>query len=148
MIDHRKRYEVNVRTSAEPHRVQRTKRDTFSVNQDEGFFGQQPAQIELDGTVPAIANVQICGCARLLWQKSCQIRCIANAQFFDVCRAVRIHWIRTSLFRCWNVRASDDDTFHFDRRSRCHLCRHDRLSGNLGDDGQANSDKGRSSNWW
>ena len=48
------------------------------------------------------------GSARLLWQKSCQVRCIADAQFFDVCRTIRIHWVRADFFRGRNVRARHD----------------------------------------
>ena len=95
-----------------PTAVQRTKGDTFSVNEHQGFFGQQAAQVELDGAVPAIADVQVRGSASLLWQKSCQVRCIADAQFFDVCRTIRIHWIRADFFRRRNIRASDDH-LHF-----------------------------------
>ena len=79
VIDHRKRKQVNVHASAEPDRVQRTKGDTFAVNQYEGFFRQQAAQVELDGAVPATGDVQVRGSASLLWQKSCQVRSIANA---------------------------------------------------------------------
>src|SRR4030095_17049069 len=89
VIDHRKRNQVNVYASAEPDAVQGTKGDTFSVNQHQGFLGQQAAQVELDSTVPAISDVQILGATRLLWQKSCQVRCVADAQSFDVSRAVR-----------------------------------------------------------
>src|SRR6266404_4970289 len=79
VIDHREGNEVNVHAAAEPDGVQRTKGDTFSVNEHQGFFGQQAAQVELNGAVPASAGVQVLGSARLLWQKSCQVRCIADA---------------------------------------------------------------------
>ena len=94
--------------AAEPDRIQRTKSDTFSVNEHQGFFAQQAAQVELDSTVAAIANVQIRGAACFLWQESCQVCCIADAQFFDVCRTIRIHWVRADFFRRRNVRASHD----------------------------------------
>ena len=71
VIDHRKRNQVNVHASAEPDGIQRTKGNMFSIDQHEGFFGQQATQIELYGSVPAVGDVQVCGCARLLWQKSC-----------------------------------------------------------------------------
>ena len=109
MINHRKGNQVNVHTPAEPDGVQRTKGDTFPVNKDEGFFGQQAAHVELDSAVPAIANVQVRGSARLLRQKSCQVSCIADAQFFDVCRTIRIHWVRADFFRGRNVRARHND---------------------------------------
>src|SRR5439155_1491739 len=57
VIDHGKRNQVNVHASAESDGVQRTKGDTFSVNEHQGFFGQQAAQVELDGAVPASATV-------------------------------------------------------------------------------------------
>src|SRR4029077_5263821 len=79
VINHRKWKQVNVHTAAEPDGVQRTKGDTFSVNQHQGFFGQQAAQVELNGAVPAGAGVQVLGSPRLLWQKRCQVGCIANA---------------------------------------------------------------------
>src|SRR5437867_4427988 len=74
VIDHRKWNQVNVHASAESDGVQRTKGDTFSVNQHQGFFGQQAAQVELDSAVSASASVQVLGSARLLWQKRCQVR--------------------------------------------------------------------------
>src|SRR4030095_4541620 len=76
VINHRKRKQVNVHPSAEPDGVQRTKGDTFSVYQHQGFFGQQAAQVELDSAVTTIADVEVDGSARLLRQKSCQVRCI------------------------------------------------------------------------
>ena len=101
----------------------------------------------MDGAVPTIGDVQVRGSARLLRQKSCQVRCIADAQFFDVCRTIRVHWIGTGLFSGRNVRASDDDSFDFGRCARCQLCRRrNRLSENLWSDQQINADssgKGR-----
>src|SRR5947208_401187 len=123
VIDHGKRNQVNVHASAESDGVQRTKGDTFSVNEHQGFFGQQAAQVELDGAVPASATVQVLGPARLLWQKRCQVRCIANAQLFDVRLTIRIHRIRTDFFCGGNVRASNNDSLYFGRRARCHLRR-------------------------
>src|SRR6266581_949367 len=113
VINHGKREQVNVHASAEPDGVQRTKGDTFSINEHQRFLGQQAAQIELDSTVAAIGDVQVDGAARLLRQKSCQVRRVTDAQFFEVCWTIRIHWIGTRLFRRRNVRASDDDTLHF-----------------------------------
>src|SRR6266481_4114931 len=73
VIDHREGNEVNVHASAEPDGVQRTKGDTFSVNEHQGFFGQQAAQVELNGAVTTSAGVQVLSSARLLWQKRCQV---------------------------------------------------------------------------
>src|SRR6266480_1019071 len=94
VINHWKRNQVNVHAAAESDAVQRTKGDTFAVNQYEGFFGQQAAQIELDRTITAIADVLVDGAACFLRQKSCQVHCVADAQFFDVCRTIGIHWVR------------------------------------------------------
>ena len=77
---------------AAPSRSQRTKGDAFSVNEHEGLFGQQAAHVELDMTITAIGDVQVDGAACLLWQKSCQVRCVADTQFFDVCRTIRLIW--------------------------------------------------------
>src|SRR5205814_7422976 len=66
VIDHREGNEVNVHASAEPDGVQRTKGDTFSVNEHQGFFGQQAAQVELDSTVTTNA-VEVDGAASFLW---------------------------------------------------------------------------------
>src|SRR6266481_5280522 len=73
VIDHREGNEVNVHAAAEPDGVQRTKGDTFSVNEHQGFFGQQAAQVELNGAVTTSAGVQVLSSARLLWQKRCQV---------------------------------------------------------------------------
>src|SRR5205823_4509034 len=109
VINHWKRNQVNVHAAAESDAVQRTKGDTFAVNQYEGFFGQQAAQIELDRTITAIADVLVDGAACFLRQKSCQVRCIADAQLFDVCWTIRIHRIRADFFRGRNVRARHDN---------------------------------------
>src|SRR5439155_2277507 len=76
VIDHGKRNQVNVHASAESDGVQRTKGDTFSVNEHQGFFGQQAAQVELDGAVPASATVQFLVPARRLGQKRCRFLCM------------------------------------------------------------------------
>ena len=103
VINHWKRNQINVHASAESDGVQRTKGDTFSVNQHQGFFRQQAAHVELHSAVPAIGDVQVGGSPRLLRQKSCQVRCIADAQLFDVCRSIRIDRIRADFFRSRNV---------------------------------------------
>src|SRR5262249_14952981 len=109
MIDHRKWYEVNVDASAEPDGVQRTKRHTFSVHEHERFFGQQPAQIELDGTITALTDAQMDRQARFLRQKSCEIRCSTNAQLCNVRRTIGIHRVRPDFFRRWNIRSRYDN---------------------------------------
>jgi hypothetical protein len=37
--------------------------------------------------------------------ESCQVRCIADAQFFEVCRRIRIHRVRTGFSSALDVRA-------------------------------------------
>src|SRR5439155_19497 len=137
-------------TSAEPDGVQRTKCDTFSVNEHQGFFGQQAAQVELNSAVSASPGVQVLCSPGLLWQKGCQVCRIANAQLFDVCRTICVHWIWADFFSCGNVRASDNDTFHLGHCARCHLRRQNPLSEKLGSDQQTNTDSSgetRSSYW-
>src|SRR6266498_511193 len=121
VIDHREGNEVNVHTSAEPDSGQRTKGDTFSVYQHQGFLAQQAAQVELDSTVTTIADVEVDGSARLLRQESCQFRCIADAQFFEVCRTIRIYWIGARLFGGWNVRTGDNNLLDCNARLRSCL---------------------------
>src|SRR4029077_7987161 len=73
VINHRKRNQVNVHASAEPDGEQRTKSDAFSVDEHEGFFGQQATQVELNSAVAQksthalIACVQVRRSAGLLW---------------------------------------------------------------------------------
>src|SRR6266566_1972609 len=109
VVNHHKGKEVNVHTLAGPGDAQRTVGDAFAIDQNQSLFGQQAAQVELDSTVTTIADVHVDGSARLLWQKSCQVRYIANPQFFEVRRTVRIHWIGARLFRCRNVRTGDNN---------------------------------------
>src|SRR5262249_61432330 len=90
VINHWKRNQINVHASAETDGVQRTKRDTFSVNEHESFFGQQAAQFEFSRAVTAIADVLVDGTACVLRQKGCQVRFIADSQLFDFCRTMGI----------------------------------------------------------
>ena len=66
VINHWERNKVNVHTAAGSGGAQRTSADTFAIDQDQRLFGQQAAQVELDSTVTAIANVQVDGATRLL----------------------------------------------------------------------------------
>ena len=61
VIDHWEGNQINVHASTRPDGVQRTKCDTFSINQHQGFFGQQAAQVELNGAIPAGAGVHEAG---------------------------------------------------------------------------------------
>ena len=62
---------------------------------------------------PPTEHVLVDGRAHLLRQIGEQVRGVAHAQFLDVCRAIGVHWIWPDLFCRGNVRASDDDAFHF-----------------------------------
>src|SRR5439155_7380432 len=48
VIDHREGYQVDVHAAASPGCAQRTIGDAFAVDQNQGFLGQQAAQVELD----------------------------------------------------------------------------------------------------
>src|SRR6266699_4288928 len=48
VIDHRKWYQVNVHAAAKSSNAQRTIGNAFAVDQNQGFLGQQAAQVELD----------------------------------------------------------------------------------------------------
>src|SRR5439155_11118519 len=109
VVNHYEGKEVDIHSLAGPGDAQRTKGNTFPIDKHQGFLGQEAAQVELDSTVPAIGDVHVDSPARLLRHKSCQVRCIADAQFFEVSRTIRIHWIGARLFRCRNVRAGHDD---------------------------------------
>ena len=87
-----------------------------------------------DGAIAATETVLGASRAHLLRQIGQQVRCIADAQFFYIGRAIRIHWIWADLLRCRNVRAGDDDSFHFGSCRRCPLSR------NVRSDQQANAD--------
>src|SRR5256885_12976511 len=120
VIDHREGNEVNVHASAEPDGVQRTKGDTFSVYQHQGFFAQQAAQVELDSTVTTIA-VEVDGAASFLWQKCCQVGSVTDAQFLDVCRTIGVHRIGTDFFRGRNVGTGDNNLLDCNARLRSCL---------------------------
>src|SRR6266487_3496136 len=124
VVNHHEGKKIDVYSLASPGDAQRTKGDTFSVNEHQGFLAQQAAQVELDSTVTTIADVEADGSARLLRQKSCQFRCIADAQFFEVCRTIRIHWIGARIFGGWNVRTGDNNLLDCNARLRSFLrCR-------------------------
>src|SRR6266478_2843971 len=120
VIDHREGNEVNVHASAEPAGVQRTKGDTFSVNEHQGFFGQQAAQVELYSTVTTSA-VEVDGAASFLRQKRCQVGSVADAQFLDVCRTIGVHRIGTDFFRGRNVGTGDNNLLDCNARLRSCL---------------------------
>src|SRR6266436_8855243 len=51
VIDHRKRYQVDVRACTAPGGTQRTEGDTFAVDQNQSLLWQQAAQVKLNGTI-------------------------------------------------------------------------------------------------
>src|SRR5437016_3559570 len=118
VIDHRKRYQVNVRTCARPGGAQRTEGDTFAVDQNQSLLRQQAAQIELDCAIATVTDVQVNGSTGLLRNEFLKIGRIADAQFLDVLRTVRVHRVRARLFGCGNVRTRYDDAFDLSRGRR------------------------------
>src|SRR6266478_7306755 len=118
VIDHRKWYEVNVRACTAPGRTQRTEGDTLAVDQNQSLLWQQAAQVELNGTIAAVADVQVNSATGLLRNEFLKIGRIANTQFLDVLRTVRVHRVRARLFGCGNVRTRYDDAFDLSRRCR------------------------------
>src|SRR6476659_8222278 len=118
VVNHHEGKEIDIHSLACPGDAQRTVGDTFSIDKHQGFLWQEAAQVELDSTVTSIANVHVDSPAGLLWQKSCEVRRIADAQFFEICRTIRIHWVRADFFRRRNVRAG-----HYDLLDRdANLC--------------------------
>src|SRR6266566_3812664 len=63
VINHHEGKEVDIRSLAGPGDAQRTKGDTFSIDQHQGFLAQQAARVELDSTVTTIADVEARSCA-------------------------------------------------------------------------------------
>ena len=128
VINHRKGNQVNVHASAEPDGVQRTKGDTFSVNEHQGFFGQQAAQVELNGAVPASgersgSSVPPASCGRNV-VRSVALRMPSFSMSAGRCVSTGFGPTSSAV---GNVRASDNDAFHFGRRARRHLGRRRRL---------------------
>ena len=107
MIDHREGNEIDVIGPA----AQPSPRDAQSIHQDQSFFGQQAAQVNLHGAVPAIGDVLVDGRTRLLRQPVEQVGGVAHTQFLNVLRTVCVHRIRPGLFRSRNVRPGHDHPF-------------------------------------
>ena len=105
-----------VRSSATPNYG-----NAFSIDENQSFFGQQTTQVWYDAAIPAIGDVLVDGRAHLLWQLREQVGCVVSAQFLNIFRAIGIHWIRAHFFRGGNVRAGNDDTFHFRRGTGADL---------------------------
>jgi len=91
-----------------PTAANEPKADTFSVNDYQVSLANKPRRLNWTVPSPPLAMFRLTF-ARLLWQKSCQVRCIADAQFFDVSWTVRVHRVRADLLCCGNVRARYDN---------------------------------------
>src|SRR2546423_8749194 len=78
VIDHRKGDQVNVRATAKTSDAQRAIGDPFAIDQNQSFLRQEAAQVELDGAVTAVANIQVDGSARLLRDEFLQVGGIAD----------------------------------------------------------------------
>src|SRR6266436_721027 len=118
VIDHRKRYQVDVRACTAPGGTQRTKGDPLAVDQNQSLLWQQAAQVELNGAIAAVPDVQINSATGLLRNEFLKIGRIADAQFLDVLRTVRVHGVWARLFGCGNVRTRHDDAFDLSRGRR------------------------------
>ena len=107
MIDHREGDEIDVHTSEGRGGTESTANprygNAFSIDENQSFFRQQTPQVRYDAAIAASDSVLVDGRAHLLRQIGQQVRCIADAQFFEVCRTIRIHWIGARLFRGRNV---------------------------------------------
>src|SRR5439155_3700814 len=57
VVKHHEGKEVDIHSLAGPGDAQRTKGDTFSIDQNQSLSGQEAAQIEWDSTVPAIGDL-------------------------------------------------------------------------------------------
>src|SRR5207237_5422164 len=84
VIDHHEGNQVNVHARAKPSGAQSTSCYTFAIYQNQGFIGQQTAQVELDSAVTTIIDVLVDSSARLLRYDVLQIMCVADTHFFDV----------------------------------------------------------------
>src|SRR6266536_1327644 len=103
VIDHRKRYQVNVRASAKAGDAQRAISDPFPIDQNQGFLRQETAQVKLNSAVTAVADVQVHGAAGLLRDEFLKVGGVADTQLLNVLRTVCVHRVRAGFFRCGNV---------------------------------------------
>ena len=126
-IDHREGNQVYINARAETSRAQPTTGDTFSIDEHQGFFGQQTAQVELDGAVSTIADVLVDSTARLLRDDILQILGTPDTQFCNVLSSVGIDGIWPGFLRSRNVGTGDNNTlrrgFGRGRRRWCRRCR-------------------------
>src|SRR5207302_400447 len=71
VIDHWERNEVNVYTRTGAGGAQRTSGETFAIYQNQRFFWENTAQIELHTTITTITDVEVDRPTRFLRQKCC-----------------------------------------------------------------------------
>src|SRR5262249_9290014 len=107
--------------------------NAFSIDKNQSLLWQQTSEVQYNGAITASGRVLVDGCAHLLRQIGEEICCITEAQSFNVCRTIRVHWIWPLLFCAGNFRARNDDSFHFGGGS------HSRLSGNPRSNEKANA---------
>ena len=110
VIDHRKGNEIDVNPA-----VKSRLGDTFAIDQDQGLFWQEPAQVELRGAITAIGYVLVHGSTSFLWDKRGQVGRVAYAQFLDVLGPVGVHRVRAGLFRSGDVGTGHDHALHLSR---------------------------------
>ena len=89
VINHRERNEIDVHArGARATDIGSTAKpadgNAFSIDQNQSFFWQQTPQVRYDGAIAANGTVLVNRRAHLLRQIGQQVRCIANAQFFNV----------------------------------------------------------------
>ena len=104
MIDHREGNQIDI-VAAE----QCSGGEALSVDQNQRLLWQEAAQVNLRRAITAVGNVLVNRSARLLRYKSGQVSGIADAQFLDVLWPIRVHGVRTGLFRRGNVRTGHND---------------------------------------
>ena len=108
VIDHREGNQIDIVAAEQCGRG-----EALSVDQNQSLLWQQAAQVNLRRAITAVGNVLVNRSARLLRDKRGQVSGIADAQFLDVLWSIRVHGVRTSLFRCGNVRTGHNDALDF-----------------------------------
>src|SRR5262249_51390976 len=88
VINHRKWYQIDVRAAAKSSGTKRTVCDALAINQNQSFLGQNAAQVELNGTVAAVADVQVNRSPRLLRNELLKVGSVADTEFLNVLRPV------------------------------------------------------------
>src|SRR6266516_2857483 len=84
-------------------------------------FGSSPRKLICTVPSPPSADVHVNGAARFLRKKRLQVLCVANAQFREVCRAIRVNWVWARLFCCGNIRTGDYHSLDLCNVGSCRL---------------------------